>query len=120
SFRRALREDPSSAEALYGLGSIYLKQQKTAEARASFERAVRLPSSYPETLPNAWNNLGLLATNEGRTLEAVLDFQEALRLSPDHLIALKNLGNAYRLQKQWDESRAVLEHALKDSPDDPE
>jgi len=120
SFRRALREDPSSAEALYGLGSIYLKQQKTAEARASFERAVRLPSSYPETLPNAWNNLGLLATNEGRTLEAVLDFQEALRLSPDHLIALKNLGNAYRLQKRWEESRAVLEHALKDSPDDPE
>ena len=33
SFRIALRDDPSSAEALYGIGSVYLNQQKTAEAR---------------------------------------------------------------------------------------
>ncbi len=112
SFRLALRDDPSSAEALYGLGSVYLKQQKTSEARESFERAIKLRASYPDTLPNAWNNLGLLATREGRTGEAIPYFQEALRLSPDHLIALDNLGNAYRQQKQWDEARKVLERAV--------
>jgi tetratricopeptide (TPR) repeat protein/peroxiredoxin len=120
SFRLALRDDPSSAEALYGLGSVYLKQQKTGEARESFERAIKLRASYPDTLPNAWNNLGLLATREGRTAEAIPYFQEALRLSPDHLIALDNLGNAYRQQKQWDEAGSVLERALKVSPQDPE
>ncbi|HXR16149.1 MAG TPA: FG-GAP-like repeat-containing protein [Terriglobales bacterium] len=120
SLRLALRDDPSSAEALYGLGSVYLKQQKTAEARESFERAIKLHASYPDTLPNAWNNLGLLAAQEGHTAEAISYFQEALRLSPDHLIALDNLGNAYRQQKQWDEARSVLERALKVSPQDPE
>src|SRR5439155_5611787 len=111
-FQRALRDDPSSAEALYGLGSVYLKQDKIIEARESFERATRLNASYPETLPNAWNNLGLLATREGRTAEAIPYFQQALRLSPDHLVALENLGNAFRQQKQWDEARKVLEHAV--------
>ena len=120
SFRLALSDNPSSAEAVYGLGSVYLKQEKSSEARESFERAIKLRASYPDTLPNAWNNLGLLATREGRTAEAILYFQEALRLSPDHLIALDNLGNAYRQQKQWDEARKVLERAVAVGPQDPE
>jgi tetratricopeptide (TPR) repeat protein len=120
SFRLALRNDPSGAEALYGLGSVYLKQQKTGEAREGFERAIKLRASYPDTLPNAWNNLGLLATREGRTAEAIPYFQEALRLSPDHLVALNNLGNAYRQQKRWDEARKVLERAVTVGPQDPE
>ena len=120
SFQRALRDDLSSAEALYGLGSVYLQQQKTAEARESFERATKLQASYPDTLPNAWNNLGLLATRESRTAEAIPFFQKALKLSPDHLIALVNLGNAYRQQKQWDEARKTLERAVASAPEDPE
>ena len=120
SFKLALRDNPSSAEALYGMGSVYLKQQKTSEARDCFERTIKLRASYPDTLPNAWNNLGLLATREGRTAEAIPYFQEALRLSPDHLIALENLGNAYRQQKEWGEARRVLERAVAVGPQDPE
>ena len=120
SFRQALHDDPSSAEALYGLGSVYLKQDRNREARENFERATRLQASYPDTLTNAWNNLGLLATREGRTAEAIPYFQEALKLNPDHLIALNNLGNAYRQQKDWGEARLVLEHAVVVGPEDPE
>ena len=120
SFRLALRDDPSSAEAHYGIGSVYLKQDKSPEARTSFERAVKLNASYPDTLANAWNNLGLLATREGRTAEAIGYFQEALKRNPDHWIALENLGNAYRQQKRWDEARKTLERAFAVRPDDPE
>ena len=120
SFRTALRDDPSSAEAHYGLGSAYLKQEKNAEARASFEQAVKLTANYPDTLPSALNNLGLLATREGRTGEAVGYFEEALRLSPDYWIALENLGNAYRQQKRWDEARRALERAVAERPREPE
>ncbi|HEV3307938.1 MAG TPA: FG-GAP-like repeat-containing protein [Candidatus Sulfotelmatobacter sp.] len=120
SFQLALREDPSSAEACYGLGSAYLSQQKTSEARESFERATKLRASYPDTLANAWNNLGLIATRESQTDEAVRCFKQALRLSPDHLIALNNLGNAYRLQKNWDEARKTFERALAVNAGDPE
>ena len=112
SFRLAARDDPSSAEAIYGLGSVYLKQNKRKEARGAFERATKLNANYPETLPNAWNNLGLIATQVGNTQEAIQYFQEALRLSPQHVIALDNLGNAYRQLKQWDEARSAFERAL--------
>jgi len=120
SFQHALQDDPSSAEAMYGLGSVYLQQQSDADARQCFERAIKLQANYPDTLPNAWNNLGLLAAREGRTAEAIPYFQEALKLSPDHVIALLNLGNAYRQQQQWGDARTTLEHAVTVGPEDAE
>ena len=109
----ALRDDPDNSEALYGLGSIYLQQNKATEARATFERVIKLPQRYPGTLPNAWNNLGLLSAREGHTDEAIQQFQQALQLDPDHFIALENLGNAYRQAKRWDDAKATLQHALQ-------
>ncbi len=120
SFQQALREDPSSAEALYGIGSVNLNQGKNAAARESFERVVKLPANYPDTLPDAWNNLGVIATREGRVGDSVPCFLEALRLNPHHLLSLDNLGNAYRSLKRWDDAREVLQRALETAPQDPE
>jgi len=119
-FQQALRDDPSGAEALYGLGSIYLQQERNAEAGKSFERAVQLHANYPGTLPKAWNNLGILAAREGRTDEAIQNFQTALQIDPDFVIGLENLGSAYRQAKRWDDAKKVLERALQVSPEAPE
>lgn len=120
AFQQAFRDDPSSAEALYGIGSVCLNQNKNTAARETFERVVKLTANYPETLPDAWNNLGVIATREGRVAESVECFQRALQLNPHHLLSLDNLGNAYRLQKRWEDARAVLERALQVAPQDPE
>jgi tetratricopeptide (TPR) repeat protein len=120
SFQQALRDDPASAEALYGIGSVYLNQNKNAAARGVFERAVKLPANYPGTLPDAWNNLGVIATREGHVDDSVASFLQALRVDPHHLLSLDNLGNAYRVQKRWDDARKVLERALEVAPQDAE
>src|SRR5208282_932058 len=109
SFQQALRKDSSSAEALYGIGSVYLNQNKNAAARGMFERCVKLQAAYPDTPPDAWNNLGVLATRENRIDDAIANFQKALKLNQNHLLSLVNLGNAYRLQKRWNEAREALD-----------
>jgi tetratricopeptide (TPR) repeat protein/peroxiredoxin len=119
-FQLALRDNPSSAEAYYGLGSVYLQQQKSSEARESFAHAVRLQPIYPGTLPKAWNNLGILAARAGRTEEAVSNFTQAMKLDPDYIIALNNLGNAYRQGKQWEDAKSAFQRALELNPADPE
>jgi tetratricopeptide (TPR) repeat protein len=120
SFQLALHDDPSSAEACYGLGSAYLSLEKTAEARESFERTTKLKASYPDTLANAWNNLGLIEAQAGRTEEAIVLFQKALQLKPEHSIALNNLGNAYRKLRRWEDARKTFEQALAAAPNDAE
>jgi tetratricopeptide (TPR) repeat protein len=119
-FQQALKDDPESAEALYGLGSAYLQQQKTSAARECFERVLHLHAGYPGTLPNAWNNLGILAAREGNTDLAIQHFERALQIDPDHSVTLQNLGNAYRQKKDWPQARRVLEKSLALNPDDPE
>lgn len=119
-FQQALQDDPSSAEAIYGLGSVYLNQNKNAAAREMFERGLRQSASYPDTLPDTWNNLGVISTRENNVAEAIDDFENALKINPNHLLSLDNLGNAYRLQKRWADARKVLERALSIAPNDPE
>jgi tetratricopeptide (TPR) repeat protein len=119
-FQQALKDDPKSAEAQYGLGSAYLEQHKTGDARECFERVLELHVGYPGTLPNAWNNLGILAAREGHTDLAIEHFERALQIDPDHSVALENLGSAYRQKKDWPHAKRFLEKALALNPDDPE
>jgi len=118
-FAQAVKDD-SSAEAVYGLGSAYLQLQKNDEARDCFERALKLHASYPGTLPNCWNNLGILAARAGDSDDAIQYFQHALQIDPEHTIALQNLGSAYRQKKDWPQAKSTLERALALNPDDPE
>jgi len=119
-YQLALREDPESAEAMYGVGSVYLHRKKNKEARESFQRALQLHASYPGTLPNAWNNLGILCAREGDTDRAIENFRRALEIDQAHSIALLNLGNAYRQKKDWTEAKKVLQRALEMNANDAE
>ena len=118
AFQQVLKENNSSAEAFYGLGSVYLKQGKNDEAGSAFERATHSQPEYPDTLPNAWNNLGLLHARGDQTEQAISDFQTALSISPNHLIARNNLGNAYRQAKRWGDARDTFQKVLAINPND--
>ena len=82
AFQIALRDDPDSAEATYGIGSVYLNQGKDSDAQTLFEQALKMRATYPGTLANSWNNLGLLAGRGGRTTEAIGYFMKALHPEP--------------------------------------
>ena len=119
-FRLAEKDDPAGAEALYGLGAVYLERQRNTEAKDFFLRASRAVANYPGTLPNTWNNLGILAAREGKTDEAIACFQKALQFNAENPVALQNLGNAYRQKKDWPNAKDALERALALRPDDAE
>jgi tetratricopeptide (TPR) repeat protein len=119
-FEQAQKDDPASAEALYGLGSVYLEQNKARQAKDCFERALALHAAYPGTQPNAWSNLGILAARAGDLNGAIELFERALKIDPDHAIALENLGSAYRQQKNWPEAERALKRALALIPEDTE
>jgi len=118
SCQLVLQQEPENAEAHYLLGMIYLNKKMTSEARASFERTVHTAPTQPSTWPDAWNNLGMLAAQEGRNEDAIANLKEAIRLNPSYTVALENLGNVYRQQHRWAEAQATLVRALETDPND--
>jgi len=120
SCRLVLEQEPENAEAHYLLGMIYLQKQMNQEARASFERTIHTPPSQPSTWPDAWNNLGMLAAQDGRSEEAITALKEAIRLNPSYTVALENLGSVYRQQHRWAEAESVLKRALETDPNNAE
>ncbi len=119
-FQLAAKDNPENSEPAYALGSVYLAQNKSADARAAFERAVQLPANYPGTAARAWNNLGILDAREAHLEASVRNFRKSLEFDPTYSVAINNLGNVYRQAKDLNEAQKAFEQSLKLDPQDAE
>ena len=116
AFQQVLSTNPADVDALYNLGTLYLRSNAPGEARSHLEQALKLRPDYPE----AWNNLGMLAAEQGNSEEAIRNFQRSLKLRPNYGIALLNLGNVYRRQGDFVEAEELLKRAEVSEPRNPE
>lgn len=73
-------------------GSELMAASQNAEARVYYQQALKMDA----TLPNIWNNLGVLDAREGDLKAAAAAYAQALRLNPAHVATLSNSVNLYR------------------------
>lgn len=112
AFQKAADGSPNAGQALYNLGSMYLREEDMASARTAFERALELLPQHPET----HNNLGALLAESGDLDGAISHFRAALDSHPRNADALNNLGNAYMQLGRKREAREMFESALTIHP----
>jgi Tfp pilus assembly protein PilF len=79
----AVSRDPLSVEALFALANVQQTAGRTALAKATLERAVRLQPSNPQT----WLMLGHYDLSMGRPRAAVKELQAAISLDPEWISA---------------------------------
>ena len=84
---RLARLHPNDALFANTLGTIQHRRQRIPEARASFERSLRIDETYAE----AHNNLGRLLLECGESAAAGSHLQRALELTPRSPAVLTNL-----------------------------
>lgn len=116
AFKRAIQNEPQSADAYYDLGTLYMQQQKWDQAREQLLKAAQLE---PDDLM-ALNNLGVIAAREGRAADAAAYLTRVLQSDPGNVLALGNLADLRRSQGQFAQAERLLESALKSQPDNPE
>ncbi|MDG2527015.1 tetratricopeptide repeat protein [Stenotrophomonas sp. HITSZ_GD] len=73
-------------------GSELMAAGQNGPARQYYQQALRMDA----TLPNIWNNLGVLEAREGHLDAAGQDYAQALQLNPAHVASLSNTINLYR------------------------
>jgi tetratricopeptide (TPR) repeat protein len=81
-----------------------------------YEKAIALAPKQVELRVE----LGAVLTKAGRLPDSIATFQEALRLAPHDLVAEMGLAQAYRAVHNYNETRRVLNLAIREHPKSPE
>ncbi|MGD1020931.1 MAG: tetratricopeptide repeat protein [Verrucomicrobiia bacterium] len=115
-YDQALRLDPESPEAQYGLALALEQAGRNDEAIAHFEQALRLKPDNAE----AHANLGHVLSQEGRTSDAIGQYDQALRLDPDLPEAHYGLALALEQAGRTDEAVTHYEQAVRIKPENAE
>jgi TolB-like protein/Tfp pilus assembly protein PilF len=110
AFRRAIEINPNYAEARawYGAFLAYIGE-RPEEARAQIERALELDPFNP--LFRTFD-AGVL-WKEGRYAEAIEELEAVLQIQPDHLVAIRDLVDAYHDNGNYDEALAQIRRQVR-------
>lgn len=86
-----LKENPRDAQVRFLRGVILTEQDKPVEASAVFEA---MTQEFPE-LPEPYNNLAVIAANQGKYQQALGLLQQAVAAAPNYVTAYENMGDVY-------------------------
>ena len=112
-FRRDLAVAGDSATAHLNLGSALQQQGRNAEARAEYEKTLRLDPGELAAHMAAYNNLGRLLNDEGKPTEALEYCRTAVRLAPDSPATRHRLGIVLAELGRDDEAFAEFREAIR-------
>ncbi|MFH1995612.1 MAG: tetratricopeptide repeat protein, partial [Candidatus Omnitrophota bacterium] len=111
--KKVLEAEPENSGALLILGASYLSMGQTKEARAQFEKMVRLD---PE---NAWGNIYLakIDLDEGEAERCITRARNFLAGDPDQHLLRNILGTAYARKKDYDEAEKIFKKIMRENPE---
>lgn len=112
-FQRALAAQPSSVDALLGLGEAY-RATGNPGAEATYRRALALQPGYWAV----YNQLGVFYYRAGRYADAIPMFQQAIRRQPDSVRMYNNLGAALFKTDRFEEARQAYQNSIRIKPSD--
>ncbi len=101
AYRRAVKLDPTLANAWTNLGNLRYRRADADEARACYRAALRADRDQPE----AHYNLGFLLFEDGHLGEAIEHFEQAVDYDPAFADAHFNLALALEEQSQTELAR---------------
>jgi tetratricopeptide (TPR) repeat protein len=109
AYKQALALNLQDSLAHYGLGQVYLAQDKVAEAEAAYIQAV---NAYPTYMP-ARLALARLYVIKGHFKAAVDQYQTINKLQPDYKASFESLGDLYLAYGQKDEAFEQYRQAIE-------
>ena len=112
-YNYALQRGGDQALLLNKMGITELELQNIMQARAYFQRVVKLKKKNAD----GWNNLGAVEYLEKRYRNAISNYDRAIKINKKESSFHSNLGTAYFDMKQFDSARKEFEIALKLDPE---
>lgn len=113
-YRKAIETSGNNyAEAYHNLGILLKRSNKTDEAIAAYEQAIKLRPNYE----SAWYNLGLAYRSQARNNEAISAYEKAILINPIATKSMYNLALLYADIGNNDRAIRLFENIIDVDPD---
>lgn len=113
-YESALRQEPTSRDALLGLATLHTRQNQGAQAASYYLRMLELDPNDSTAVA------GLVSMRSGDAAQSEGRLKAILATNPEAGPALFALGNLYAQQNRWSDAQQTFFRAYSASPDNPD
>ena len=114
-FKKILKIDPLSIEALINIGVAYCELNKINLSLEFFEKARNLNLRLDEI----YFNMGVAYEKDQNIEKAILNYKKSIKYNSANINALNNLGRIYLLKNAYIKAKDIFEKKLSIVPKDP-
>ncbi|HPC47972.1 MAG TPA: tetratricopeptide repeat protein, partial [Deltaproteobacteria bacterium] len=116
-YTKALKIDPESIRANFGIGTLYMEMGDTGKAREVFRKLSEIEAIFDEENKHIFNEFGIELRKANMAQEALANYLKAIEISPNDEHLYFNVARLYYEKKEWDTALDWLHKALEINPD---
>jgi tetratricopeptide (TPR) repeat protein len=111
-YHSALKIDPDSIRANFGVGTLYMEMGQTDKAKNVFQKLSRIDAMFEEDNKHIFNEFGIELRKANMTEEALANYMKALEISPGDENLYFNVARLYYDAKDWSNALKWIEKSL--------
>ncbi|HOM27961.1 MAG TPA: tetratricopeptide repeat protein [Deltaproteobacteria bacterium] len=116
-YTKALKIDPDSIRANFGIGTLYMEMGDTEKAKDVFRKLSEIEAIFDEENKHIFNEFGIELRKANMVEEALANYKKAITISPDDEHLYFNVARLHYDKREWETALAWLQKALDLNPE---
>jgi tetratricopeptide (TPR) repeat protein len=115
-YTNALKIDPESVRANFGIGTLYMEMGDVAKAKNVFQKLSEIQAIFEDENKHLFNEFGIELRKANMIDEAFANYQKAITISPNDEHLHFNVARIYYDKKEWENALEWLQKAIEINP----
>jgi tetratricopeptide (TPR) repeat protein len=115
-YTSALKIDPESIKANFGIGTLYMEMGQTDKAKSVFQKLSQVDAMFEEENKHIFNEFGIELRKANMTEESLGNYLKALEISPKDEHLYFNIARLYYDARDWEYALLWVERCMKANP----
>jgi tetratricopeptide (TPR) repeat protein len=112
-YTKALKIDPESVRANFGIGTLYMEIGEVSKAKDVFRKLSQIKAIFEEENKHIFNEFGIELRKAKMEEESLANYQKAITISPQDEHLYFNVARLYYDKKEWDNAIEWLDKSLE-------
>ena len=115
-YNSALKIDPDSIRANFGVGTLYMEMGQVDKAKSVFQKLSQIEAIFEEENKHIFNEFGIELRKANMVEEALANYMKAIEISPGDENLYFNVARLYYDTKDWTNALKWIEKSISINP----